>query len=125
MRFVWVWLCVLLAGTAVVRAAEPSFDYDKAEPLTIEQTGEREQGEAVLRDITYALGSRRNAATIVESKTPITARRAAILFVHWYGPPAPTSNRTTMSTSHKSGRMLSPPPRPSQRRFAHTTRSTS
>lgn len=47
-----------------------------------------------VRQLTYAQqdGSR-NAATLV---TPATAGNSApaILFLHWYGPPSPTSNRT-------------------------------
>ena len=48
----------------------------------------------MLRDVTYAtLDGRRNGATIVEP--PASSRpRGAVLFVHWYGPPRPTSNRT-------------------------------
>jgi cephalosporin-C deacetylase-like acetyl esterase len=47
-----------------------------------------------VRQLTYALADgTRNAATLV---TPAAARgvRPAILFLHWYEPPRPTSNRT-------------------------------
>lgn len=94
---------IKLAVTALVfvsLASQPgvdpatAFDYDRTKPLDIEETGRREDGGALLRDITYAtLTGGRNAATLI---TP-TASRApgpAVLFVHWYGPPAPTSNRT-------------------------------
>ena len=60
-----------------------------------------------VRQLTYAqLDGTRNAATIVEPfdsasglaqggpGTPLTQPRPAILFLHWYGPPAPSSNRT-------------------------------
>jgi dipeptidyl aminopeptidase/acylaminoacyl peptidase len=48
-----------------------------------------------VRQLTYAqLDGSRNAATLVEPSTPITRDRPAILFLHWYGPPSPTSNRT-------------------------------
>ncbi|MBA3882061.1 MAG: dienelactone hydrolase family protein [Chthoniobacterales bacterium] len=88
------WLVWALLGAAgIIRAAEPSFEYDKTVPSDIQQTAQRDDAVA-LRDISYALGDGRNAATIVESKSPTTEPRAAILFVHWYGPPAPTSNRT-------------------------------
>jgi pimeloyl-ACP methyl ester carboxylesterase len=47
----------------------------------------------LLRDITYAESNgRRNAATLVTPKSP--ANGAGVLFLHWYGPPEPTSNRT-------------------------------
>ena len=49
----------------------------------------------LLRDITYAqLSGGSNAATLITPATPVAAPSPAILFVHWYGPPAPTSNRT-------------------------------
>ena len=50
---------------------------------------------ATVRQLTYAqLDSTRNAATLVEPNAPLVAPRPAILFLHWYGPPNPTSNRT-------------------------------
>jgi fermentation-respiration switch protein FrsA (DUF1100 family) len=56
----------------------------------------KEEGlTANVRQLTYAqLDGSRNAATLVEPGTPLTAARPAILFLHWYGPPSPTSNRT-------------------------------
>ena len=52
-------------------------------------------GHATVQQLTYAqLDGRRNAATLVEPGAPLTAPRPAILFLHWYGPPNPTSNRT-------------------------------
>jgi pimeloyl-ACP methyl ester carboxylesterase len=52
-------------------------------------------GHAIVRQLSYAqLDGSRNAATLVESNTPLTAPRPAILFLHWYEPPRPTSNRT-------------------------------
>lgn len=89
------WLVWALLGAAgVIQAAEPSFEYDKTVPPDIQQAAQRDDDAFALRDISYALGDGLNAATIVESKSPTTEPRAAILFVHWYGPPAPTSNRT-------------------------------
>jgi dienelactone hydrolase len=113
-------LLLLVAQTTTT----PSFDYDTARPLDVRETARREQGGALLRDITYvelsggpserpegsppkagprararggtggAPRASRNAATLV---TPAAARSTpapAVLFVHWYGPPRPTSNRT-------------------------------
>jgi dienelactone hydrolase len=72
----------------------PSFDYDASRPLDVKETATREKDGQVLRDITYAtLEGRRNAATLIGEKSP-GRPRPAVLFVHWYGPPAPTSNRT-------------------------------
>ena len=86
---------VLLAAVTVAAAAQVSFDYNRALPVDVKETGRREQGGASLRDITYAqLDGGQNAATIVEPLAPAAGRRPAVLFVHWYGPPRPTSNRT-------------------------------
>lgn len=75
-------------------AAELSFDYDRSTPLDIQQTSEREQEGVTLREISYALGDARNAATLIAPKETPSGAHAGVLFVHWYGPPAPTSNRT-------------------------------
>jgi len=88
-------MSVLVAAATVAAAAQVSFDYNRALPIDVKETGRREPGGARLRDITYAqLDGGRNAATIVEPLTPAATRRPAVLFVHWYGPPRPTSNRT-------------------------------
>jgi cephalosporin-C deacetylase-like acetyl esterase len=68
----------------------PSFEYDKTRPLDVTL----EAPAAAIRQLTYAqLDGSRNAATLV---TPATSAgpRPAILFLHWYEPPRPTSNRT-------------------------------
>jgi dienelactone hydrolase len=71
------------------------FEYDRAAPLEIRETARREQDGVVLRDITYRLPSGgTNAATLVAPVTRAQAAAPSVLFVHWYGPPAPTSNRT-------------------------------
>jgi cephalosporin-C deacetylase-like acetyl esterase len=50
---------------------------------------------ASVKQLTYAqLDGTRNAATLVEPATPSTQPRPAILYLHWYEPPRPTSNRT-------------------------------
>ena len=85
----------LVPAATLAIAAQVSFDYNRALPLDVQETGRRQQGGATLRDITYAqLDGSRNAATIVEPATAPAGARPAILFVHWYGPPRPTSNRT-------------------------------
>lgn len=87
-------LTLTLVMPGLVRGAEVSFDYDQAQPLELKETEVREQDGATLREINYAaLDGSRNAATIV-MKTGMGSSRPGILFVHWYGPPAPTSNRT-------------------------------
>lgn len=67
-----------------------SFDYDKAKPVEIKM----DPGAVTVQQLTYAqIDGSRNAATLV---SPASAGRArpAILFLHWYEPPRPTSNRT-------------------------------
>jgi dienelactone hydrolase len=82
-------LCVALAIQATL------FDYTASLPLEIKETARREEKGALLRDITYAtLTGGTNAATLITARTPAAAPAPAVLFVHWYGPPAPTSNRT-------------------------------
>lgn len=73
-----------------------TFEDSRHPPLDVKEVSRREQATAVLRDIAYAMlePGVRNSATIVEPKAPAGAQRPAVLFVHWYGPPRPTSNRT-------------------------------
>jgi dienelactone hydrolase len=90
--------CLSLASVALAAATtgqQPlSFEYDRTTPLDVKETSARKQGPVSVREITYAGASgTRNGATLV---TPASSAQRApgILFVHWYGPPAPTSNRT-------------------------------
>src|SRR5687767_12274767 len=54
-----------------------------------------EPSKVTVQQFTYAqLDGTRNAATLVEPSAQLTTGRPAILFLHWYGPPNPTSNRT-------------------------------
>src|SRR5688572_8727244 len=74
-------------------APEPSFHYDRSRPLDVKEVAVREQDDVTLRDITYAeLDGRGNDATVVTPKKG--GAGPGILFLHWYGPPEPTSNRT-------------------------------
>jgi dienelactone hydrolase len=87
-------LSVLLPASPS-QPAEKLFDYDRSAPLDIRETARREQDGVLLRDITYPLaGGGTNAATLVTPLKPAQAAAPSVLFVHWYGPPAPTSNRT-------------------------------
>jgi cephalosporin-C deacetylase-like acetyl esterase len=48
-----------------------------------------------VRQLTYAqLDGTRNAATLVSPATPPRGAQPVVLFLHWYEPPRPTSNRT-------------------------------
>jgi dienelactone hydrolase len=93
----------LIAVAAVMQIApRPSdadvatqFAYEAAPALDLQETGRREQDGALLRDVSYAtLTGGRNAATLVTPRVPSSSAAPGVLFVHWYGPPEPTSNRT-------------------------------
>lgn len=87
----------VLSVLSVVVSAQPSFDYDPKLPIDLKETSRQEKDGALLREITYAtLDGKRNGATLVTPAGDATRdeRRPAVLFVHWYGPPEPTSNRS-------------------------------
>ncbi len=71
------------------------FDYDAKRPTDVKEVSSTTKNGATVREITYekAAGGR-NAATLVLPAAEGSAPRPAILFVHWYEPPNPTSNRT-------------------------------
>jgi dienelactone hydrolase len=73
-------------------AASDWSEYDRARPLDVQSAGVENRDGAEVRDITFAnLTGGRTAAYLV---TPVARpARAGILFVHWYEPPDPTSNR--------------------------------
>ena len=73
-------------------AAANPFAYDKSKPLDVQVVKtETRPGNIEVRDITFAsLAGGRTEAYLVVPPNP----RAGILFVHWYEPPDPTSNRT-------------------------------
>jgi len=87
---------IALVITSLQSTSDPSlFNYAAARPLDVRETARREDNGVLLRDITYAtLTGGTNAATLITPKAPAAQPAPAILFVHWYGPPAPTSNRT-------------------------------
>jgi fermentation-respiration switch protein FrsA (DUF1100 family) len=83
----------LAAAQAPVPA--PSFDYEASKPVDVQFA----QGTGVgVRQLTYAqLDGTRNGATLVSQALgsgESQPARPAVLFVHWYEPPRPTSNRT-------------------------------
>ena len=73
---------MLIASAALLLQANPIDVKIDAARVTVQQ-------------LTYAqLDGSRNAATLVSPAAASTTPRPAILFLHWYGPPNPTSNRT-------------------------------
>jgi dienelactone hydrolase len=81
----------LLPALLLAAAADP-FAYDRSLPADVQVVSTEKRGNGVeVRDITYAnLAGGRTAAYLVVPPRP----SAGVLFVHWYEPPHPTSNRT-------------------------------
>lgn len=93
-----VWACVLttLIGGAVVAAQDPAsmFAYDERRPANIVRGAVETREAAVVADLTYeTLTGARRAAYLVTPAEASARPRPAILFVHWYEPPNPTSSR--------------------------------
>jgi cephalosporin-C deacetylase-like acetyl esterase len=88
--------CAAAAFAAGQGAAPASlFDYAASRPVDVKDVSSTVKDGATVREITYekAAGGR-NAATLVVPVAGMRAPHPAILFVHWYEPPNPTSNRT-------------------------------
>jgi dipeptidyl aminopeptidase/acylaminoacyl peptidase len=82
-------LLILTAAQALQHP--PSFEYDGARPIDLRTAS----AGVEVRQLTYAqLDGSRNAATLVLPPASDRTPHPAILFLHWYGPPEPTSNRT-------------------------------
>lgn len=83
-------LVLLNLATQAPAAQTPSFDYDAARVRVTTA-----QENVVVRQLTYdTLAGATNGATLVTPGAAATNPRPAVLFVHWYEPPRPTSNRT-------------------------------
>jgi fermentation-respiration switch protein FrsA (DUF1100 family) len=75
--------------------APVSLDYDASRPVDVQPISPSDRQGVVVRQITYEqLDGTRNAATLVTPSENGAAPRPAILYVHWYEPPKPSSNRT-------------------------------
>ena len=84
----------LTVAPAAPEARTLSFDY-AARPATVQQVSSTDRDGVSIREITYKkAGTGRNAATLVLPAVASGQPRPAVLFVHWYEPPKPTSNRT-------------------------------
>jgi cephalosporin-C deacetylase-like acetyl esterase len=87
------------AGAAFAEASAGqavSFEYDRTKPLDIKANAAAgDAADVRVRQINYAqLDGSRNAATVVLPPGADRAPHPAVLFLHWYEPPRPTSNRT-------------------------------
>jgi cephalosporin-C deacetylase-like acetyl esterase len=84
-------LILTLATTLLQAPAAPSFDYDRTRGADVRIA----PGNVRVRQLTYAqLDGTPNGATLVDADAPPAGPRPAILYLHWYEPPRPTSNRT-------------------------------
>ena len=88
---------VLLQASTSPQGSEPRpalFDYDRTKPVDIAVSA-ASADDVRVRQITYAqLDGSRNGATLVLPPSSLPAPHPAVLFLHWYEPPRPTSNRT-------------------------------
>ncbi|MDQ6700503.1 MAG: hypothetical protein M3Z36_10005 [Acidobacteriota bacterium] len=72
------------------------FDYDSKLPLSIEESGVETREGIAVHDISFAslAGGRTKAYLVLPRVAPGSAKFAGALFVHWYEPKSPTSNRS-------------------------------
>lgn len=85
--------CLVIQVTSSLQpsGSGAQFDYERTRPLDAQLA----PASAVVRHLTYVqLDGTRNAATLVLPAGSERAPHPAILFLHWYEPPRPTSNRT-------------------------------
>jgi predicted esterase len=90
--------CVLgvAAGGVMLLAQIPAsmFAYDQHRSADIVVVGREVRGAAAVTDLTYrTLTGGRRAAYLVTPAAATAGMHPAILFVHWYEPPNPTSSR--------------------------------
>jgi dienelactone hydrolase len=89
----------ILVGITALGAQDAAptslFDYQATRPIDVQSVSSTTKNGVSVREITYdkATGGR-NAATLVAPSAQSGGPQAGILFVHWYEPPNPTSNRT-------------------------------
>lgn len=84
-------MLLMLALLTLLQPPHVSFDYAQARPLEVKTTST----DVRVKQIAYVQpdGSR-NFATLVSPDASVRGPHPAILFLHWYEPPRPTSNRT-------------------------------
>ena len=88
-------LAAMLGGEAPAAQGPASmFAYDRGRPADLAAARTEVRGPAVVTDLTYqTLTGTRRAAYLVAPPAAAGGRHPAILFVHWYEPPNPTSSR--------------------------------
>jgi dienelactone hydrolase len=74
---------------------EDQFVYDRSKNFDIREVSVRARDGVLVRDFTYASPfGRRRAAYLVRPQANPQEPLAAVLYVHWYEPESPDSNRT-------------------------------
>ena len=88
---------LLLAGVgeAVAATLEGELAYDAAKPLDVKVVGTEKKAGVTIQDVTFSsvAGNPPIQAYVVRPESG-AGPFAGVLFVHWYAPPQPTSNRT-------------------------------
>jgi dienelactone hydrolase len=84
----------LILMAAVWAATGPEFGYDRSVPIQLRDTSPPAlRGVASVRDVSFkSAGKGRTGAYLVSPRAP--GKHAAILYVHWYEPESPDSDRT-------------------------------
>jgi len=95
-RLVTACVFAVTASAAVLPAQDSAtmFAYDRRRPADLVAAGTETRGSAVVTDLSYLTltGTRRAAYLVSPAKAP-DGPHPAVLFVHWYEPPNPTSSR--------------------------------
>ena len=90
-------LLLALMGGATGGAAtlEQELAYDAAKPLDVKVAGTEKKAGVMIQDVTFGsvAGNPPIQAYVVRPESG-AGPSAGVLFVHWYAPPQPTSNRT-------------------------------
>jgi dienelactone hydrolase len=87
---------MLMGGGALFEEQDPAsiFAYDTQRPADVAIAGSETRGAAIVTDLTYqTLAGTRRAAYLVTPVKAAAGPHPAVLFVHWYEPPNPTSSR--------------------------------
>jgi cephalosporin-C deacetylase-like acetyl esterase len=85
----------LLVGVGLLLQASSAAPTSSLQPPTSALAVQVQAANVDVRQLTYAqLDGSRNAATLVTPASPSPGTRPGVLFLHWYEPPRPTSNRT-------------------------------
>jgi dipeptidyl aminopeptidase/acylaminoacyl peptidase len=90
-------LSAVLAAVLLQSPTPPPvpLDYDRSRPIALQPLSPADRQGVTVKQIAYErLDGTRNAATLVLPPASATGSHAAILYLHWYEPPKPSSNRT-------------------------------